>query len=86
MESDFPCEAYGPEGLDFSALCFFSGELGSRACADLSECRERMSAERQRVFARIQELAADGDEVGIYLAGEFTSPEDLLGGEADGPN
>jgi hypothetical protein len=39
-----------------------------------------MAAERQRVFARIQELAADGDEVGIYLAGEFASPEDLLGG------
>jgi hypothetical protein len=77
----FNCTAYGPEGRDLGALCFFSGELGSRACADLAECRERMAAERQRVFARIQELAADGDEVGIYLAGEFTSPEDLLGGE-----
>lgn len=77
----FDCTAYGPDGAIFGALCFFSGELGSRACADAAECRQRMAAERQRVFARIQELAADGDEVGIYLAGEFTSPEDLLGGE-----
>jgi hypothetical protein len=80
----FDCTAYGPEGRDLGALCFFSGELGSRACADLAECRERMAAERQRVFARIQELAADGDETGIYLAEQFTSPEDLLGGETRG--
>jgi hypothetical protein len=80
VSTGFECTAYGPEGRESGAVCFFGGELQERSCASLDECASRMAAERQRVFARIQELAADGDEVGVYLAGEFTSPEDLLGG------
>lgn len=79
----FDCDAYGREGREFGAVCFFGGELQERACADAAECRQRMAGERQRVFARIQELAADGDETGIYLADQFASPEDLLGGSED---
>lgn len=32
---------------------------------------------------RISEMAASGDELGTYLAGEFSRPEQLLGGESD---
>jgi hypothetical protein len=70
----------GPDGAEFGARCFVSGELGERVCADLGECRRVMAAERRRVFARIQELAAQGDETAAYLAEEFTRPEQLLGG------
>jgi hypothetical protein len=74
------CAAYGPEAAEAGALCFVSGELHKRVCADLDECRRVVAAERRRVFRRINELAASGDETGIYLAGEFTGPEQLLGG------
>lgn len=65
-------------------LCFISGTDGKRACATPRTCAEVMSAERQRVFRRISELAAQGDEAGEFLAGEFTSPDQLLGGEDAG--
>jgi hypothetical protein len=39
-----------------------------------------VAGERRRVFRRINELAASGDEAGGYLAGEFARPEQLLGG------
>ena len=78
--SGWDCEAYGPEPAALGALCFVSGELGKRTCADLAECRRVLAAERQRVFRRISEMAAGGDETGAYLESEFTSPEQLLGG------
>lgn len=74
------CEAYGPEGTEIGALCFFSPEKGKRECASVQICHLRMTVERQRVYGRIQEMAAEGDPVGEYLAGEITSPEQLLGG------
>lgn len=77
---DWDCEAYGPEGRGLGALCFVSGALGKRACASPDECHQVMAAERQRVFDRIQEGAAAGDPDMAYLAGEFTSPEQILGG------
>jgi hypothetical protein len=80
MAPDFECAAYGPEGADFGALCFVSGDPGKRVCAGLGECRRVMAAERQRVWCRIQELAARGDETAAYLAEEFARPEQLLGG------
>ncbi len=76
----FDCEAYGPEGVSFGAVCFIAGELGARVCASLAECHQVMTAERQRVFRRIQERAAEGDPDMTYLATVFTSPEQLLGG------
>lgn len=79
------CEAYGPEAAEVGALCFVSGKTGERVCANLDECHEVMAAERQRVFRRINELAAGGDEAGIYLSGEFAGPEQLLGGTGAEP-
>jgi hypothetical protein len=77
------CEAYGPEGADFGALCFRSGELGKRVCGDQDECHQVMAAERRRVFRRISERAASGDQTMAFLEGEFSSPEQLLGGGQD---
>jgi hypothetical protein len=77
------CEAYGPEPAEIGAICFVSGELGKRVCTDAAECHRAMAAERQRVFRRINELAATGNADMAYLAEEFTSPEQLLGGGPD---
>lgn len=74
------CEAYGPEGIRIGAMCFFGPEMGERECASVQICHLRMIVERQRIYERIQEMAAEGDPVGEYLAGEFTSPEQILGG------
>lgn len=74
------CQAYGPEGRAADVLCFFA-EPGRRLCATHDECLGRLAVERVRVFDRIHELAASGDPTGQYLADEFTSPGQLLGGE-----
>lgn len=75
------CEAYGAEGTKIGALCFVSGELGDRVCRTAGECSDQMGSERQRVFRRINELAAAGDPVGAHLAEAFTSPDEILGGD-----
>lgn len=78
------CEAYGPEGKEFGALCFFAGD-NKRTCSTEAVCRDRLAAERQRVFRTIQEHAAAGDATAAFLADEITSPEQILGGgETDG--
>lgn len=81
--TEWACEAYGPESVDVGALCFLAGDLGTRVCADRAVCNTTMTAERQRVFARIQERAAapDADDTDRFLAAEFTSPEQLLNAE-----
>lgn len=81
-EPQWPCEAYGQEGIKLGAWCFFA-ELHERLCENALECAGRMVAERGRVFDRMQELAAAGDPTGLYLAGEFDSPDQLLGGPQD---
>jgi hypothetical protein len=81
---DFNCEAYGPGQREAGALCFVSGDLGKRVCASQFECHVVMAAERQRVFRRIRELAAAGDPGMAYLAGEFSRPEQILGGGEGG--
>lgn len=78
-EDQWDCTAYGPDGSDFGALCFFA-EQGERACRSRTMCSMSMAAERRRVFQRIGELAAAGDLTGIGLAEAFTEPEQLLGG------
>jgi hypothetical protein len=78
--SDWDCEAYGPEAREVGALCFFSGAPGKRVCDGPPECAAAMAAERQRVFRRIREQAAQGDETMAYLEQEFTRPEQILGG------
>jgi hypothetical protein len=79
------CEAYGPGAADVGALCFLAGETGTRVCADRAVCNTTMTAERQRVFARIQERGAspDADDADRFLAAEFTAPEQLLNAEAE---
>ncbi len=76
------CQAYGPEPAASGALCF-RAEPGQRRCADAAECARTMTAERQRVFRRINELAAQGDPDMAYLADEFASPAQIL--DADAP-
>ncbi len=86
-EDQWDCEAYGPDARVFGALCFFAGQ-GERACTSRAMCSTSMAAERRRMFARIRELAADGDPTGIDLAEAFTDPDQLLGGggaDATGP-
>lgn len=79
------CEAYGPDGVEFGALCFVA-EPGKRDCADRETCARTLAVERRRVYRRIQEVAADGDEVGAHLERAFTHPDQLLGGpETAGP-
>ena len=80
--SDWVCEAYGPEGVEVGAVCFFGPNPHGRDCTTEQQCRTRLTAERQRVFARINEMAAQGDPVGLDLAAEITHPEQLLGGTA----
>jgi hypothetical protein len=77
------CEGYGPPA-DTGALCFFA-DLGKRECASPAVCHSRMTAERQRMFDRIQEQAAAGDQTAIFLASVFTDPGQLLGGGAGDP-
>ena len=86
--SEWDCDAYGPDLREHGALCFVSGELGKRVCDSRDECRETMAAERQRVFRRINELAAHGHPDMADLAETFTDPQQILGGgdagEGDG--
>lgn len=81
----FDCEAYGPDVAPLGVLCFFAG-TGARACSSAAVCHQAMAAERERVFARIGELAATGDPDFTYLAGEFTDPRQLLGGGMRDPD
>lgn len=78
------CDAYGPGARERGALCFLSGALNARVCDSQATCHEAMGGERQRVFRRISELAAEGDPTGAYLADVFASPDQLLGGEDAG--
>lgn len=79
----WPCEAYGPdpEVVEAGAICFI-GDLGKRVCESPRQCHEVMATERARVFTRINELAADGDPTAAYLAEQFGTPQNLLGGGA----
>ncbi|HWD80118.1 MAG TPA: hypothetical protein VG497_14580 [Kribbella sp.] len=73
------CDAYGPDlppGL--GDLCFYDQ---IERCTSEAQCHLRMAGERQRVFRRINELAAAGDPTGEFLAGEFTNPSQLLGAD-----
>lgn len=85
MADTWDCEAYGSEGTAIGVLCFFS-DHGERTCADQDECHRAMAAERQRVFRRMNELAAAGDEAGTLLSEEITHPEQMLGGGEQDPD
>lgn len=78
MDKTWECEAYAPDGSSAGALCFFA-DPGTRNCGSQAECSAAMAAARQVLFARIQAAAQDDPDM-AYLAGEFTSPDQLLGG------
>lgn len=78
----WPCEAYGEEGPEFGAVCFV-GDVDRRVCDSAEVCHAVMSTERSRIFGRIQELAAAGDPTGVFLAGEFSGPDELLNAAPD---
>jgi hypothetical protein len=77
---DFECEAYGDGGREVGAVCFIAGPEQVRVCPTIEACHLVMTSQRQQLYDRIQELAAAGDETAIYLAGEFSSPGQMLGG------
>jgi hypothetical protein len=77
--ADWDCEAYGPEGREHDALCFFA-DAGQRGCLTQAVCRQLMAYERQRLFRRMNEMAAHGNETAAFLAEEFARPEQILGG------
>lgn len=85
MPESWHCEAYGPEGAEIGARCFVAGELHERVCADRDVCHRTMVAQRQRVFRRMNELAASGSPWAADLAQEFASPERILGGGDEDP-
>ena len=78
------CEVYGPAGRQVGALCFMAGEPGTRSCLSPDYCAAIMAVERRRVFQRIQEQAAAGDPLAIWLAQQFSDPGQLLGGPGAG--
>ncbi len=79
MADEWDCEAYGPPAREAGTLCFFA-PLGKRECISRAVCSVAIAAERQRVFRRMNEMAAHGDEAGAFLAETFTNPEQILGG------
>lgn len=79
----WPCEAYGEDSIAVGALCFFSSESHHRVCDIPETCNFNMNVERRRLWRRLNELAAQGDELGIEMVASFTGPEELLGGKKD---
>lgn len=77
------CEAYGsdPAVIATGARCYFA-EPHQRKCLDRTQCARAMAAERELVYGRITEMAANGDETGIYLAEQFDSPDQILNADA----
>lgn len=76
----WPCEAYGPEGAEFGAICFMSAVPGTRLCKTAEMCGLQMAAQRRDAHARMHALAERGDPVMQYLASEFPTPDMLLNG------
>lgn len=78
----WPCEAYGPDGLEHGAVCFV-GVPDRRECESAEQCHAAVTRCRQATFSRMSELAAAGDPVGLLLAEDFTSPDQLFNAAAD---
>jgi len=86
QDAEWYCQAYGPEPAKIGALCFLARELGQRVCGSPDECKAVMTAERQRIYRRVNELAACSDDpTWADLAETFGTPERILGGEEDKP-
>ena len=77
---DWDCDAYGPDGREFGALCFIA-DLGERLCLFPAVCHMVMAAERQRVFRMISEHAARGNPAFVELEAAFPDPGTLFRGD-----
>lgn len=76
---DWACSAYGLAGESIGARCFFPRTGEPRTCMSEAECGSRLTSERQRIFRRLNELAAGGkDETFTRVSQEIASPDDLL--------
>lgn len=80
------CEAYGPE-LDRirperAPHCFWD-EIDP--CQVRVQCRVRMNFERERVYARLVELAAQGEGYAWMILDDVHGPQDLLNAERAAP-
>ena len=71
------CEAYGRSALQYGMLCFFAA-TDARTCATHAQCHAMMNMERERVWRRLHELAAAGDEDWADVLGDLDGPQDLL--------
>jgi hypothetical protein len=74
----WPCEAYGPGGLEFGYVCFVGG--AERWCGSRPECFQTMAAERKRIWSLMTKVGADTDLRAV--AAEFDGPEGMLGGDS----
>ena len=82
---EWVCDAYGAEGQEHGALCFFA-PIGARTCASHDVCGRKLTAERKRVYRQMVGRAAmpGCDPVWADLVAAIPGPEWLLGGtEAD---
>lgn len=71
-EQDWKCAAYGEDG---PPGCFVGFD---DPCHTRQQCETRVSKVRQRVYRGIQERAAHGDPTMARLAGDYTTPDDIL--------
>jgi hypothetical protein len=81
---DWPCEAYGEQGLDLGVLCFVA-DPGDRSCHSRAACSLVMAAERRRVYVRLQDMAGQTEdrysaEIAAYILAGIDGPGDILGG------
>jgi hypothetical protein len=83
IRGEWVCPAYGPDGAEFGAVCFFAAP-GEQVCPDADTCAAALADRRRSLFGRISGLAAHGDEAGEVLAAEIARPDQLLGGQDDG--
>lgn len=79
---DWPCEAYGPDGLALGLLCFRAHQ-GARKCPDQGTCTAMLDAERNRLWEHIVDGAAHGDPTLTFLRRHIDGPAELLGGARD---
>lgn len=77
------CGAYGEIAASIAEnhdVHCFTAPRGERGCPNLAACEANMDFARGQVFRLIQEGAAAGDPVAVYLAGQITRPGQIQGG------
>ncbi len=75
--TDWACHAYGEEAP--REWCFMEQVS---ICPSEVHCVLRMMVERRLLWARMDELARQGDETSRWLLTQFEGPWELLGGDS----